>query len=232
MIGLLNAYQFEKEAPAYQAEYGTIFQEFLRKTFPERKIKVYQAALGELPADVNECEAWVITGSPKGAYETEPWIVALGNFVKSCHAQEKKLIGVCFGHQLIAHYLGGLTEKSPRGWGAGVRSFRVFQSPTWMKPELKQCSLLFSHQDQVVKLPEGAVLLAEDEFCPNQMYTIGEHILCMQGHPEFTPQFVRGRLDARKHIVGQETYDRAVESLSQKTNVAEVIEWIRRFVSQ
>lgn len=230
MIGLLNAYQHETPAPQYQLDYGPMCAGFLARSFPGKDVRVFNVAYGDFPASVDACEAWVITGSPKAAYDSDPWITQLGQFIRDGDAAKRKLIGICFGHQLIAHSLGGKTEKATGGWGVGVREFRILKQKPWMQPALERVSLLFSHQDQVVKLPPKAELLAEDEFCPYQMFSVGDHILCLQGHPEFTPAFAKGRLDSRIDRVGRDTYDRAVGSLGHPTNTAELGEWLRRFV--
>lgn len=229
MIGLLNAYHFEDDPQSYQLKYGPMFAGFLKSALPAEKIKIYGVGRGEFPATAGECEGWIITGSPKSAYESDPWIQKLGAFVQQIDREKKKLVGVCFGHQLTAHYLGGRTEKSKNGWGVGVRKFNILNSKTWMKPELNECSLIFSHQDQVVSLPKGGDLLASDPFCPNQMYSVAEHIFCFQGHPEFTPEFAKDRLDSRVNLIGKPVYEEAVGSLKKKTNSEEVGTWMRNF---
>ena len=230
MIGLLNAYHHEENAPPYQLEYGPMCEDFLRRVFPGKAVTTFQVALGKKPESVDQCEAWIITGSPKAAYDKDLWITELGEFVRQIHDQKKKLIGICFGHQLIAHYLGGQTAKSVNGWGVGVHEFRILKSKPWMRPEFKQVSLLFSHQDQVVKLPPGAELLAESDFCPYQMYTIGQHILSLQGHPEFNAGFAKGRMDSRVSRIGQSKYDLAVKSLARTTHSTEVGGWMNSFI--
>jgi GMP synthase-like glutamine amidotransferase len=229
VIGLLNAYRHEENAPPYQREYGPMCMAFLNRTFPDTKVAMYDVGLGKLPKSVNECDLWIITGSPKAAYGKESWIKNLGLFVQESHKSQRKMIGICFGHQLIAHYLGGKTESAASGWGVGVQTFDVIANKPWMKPPLKQISLIFSHQDQVVKLPTGAVHLAEDTRCIYQMYSIGNHIFCLQGHPEFTAEFARGRYDSRVATIGQEKYNVAVESLVSPTNSFEVGQWMRAF---
>ena len=206
-----------------------MFLNFLKSALPGQKVKTYLVALGELPSSVSECDGWIISGSPKGVYDNDPWIAALGGFVQEIARKKKPLIGVCFGHQLVAHFLGGRTEKSPKGWGVGVRKFDLIAHKPWMKPALSECSLIFSHQDQVVALPKGAELLGKDDFCPYPIYSIENHVFCFQGHPEFTPEFAKGRLDARVKLIGQETYDRAVESLNSKTKANDVGQWMRNF---
>ena len=231
MIGLLNAYRIEEKAPPLQLEYGPMCVDFLSRTIPEQKISAFEIALGHYPPSIHDCEAWIITGSPKSAYDQDPWIQWLGEFIRQCHQSRRKMIGICFGHQMIAHNLGGKTEKAKGGWGVGRRTFQILHNKPWMKPELAEMSLLFSHQDQVVKLPGGAELLAEDPFCPYQMYSIDKHILCFQGHPEFTIKFAKARMDTRVALLGQETYLEAVESLALRTNADELGQWMRNFMT-
>lgn len=230
MIGLLNAYQCDPVPKDYQIEYGRMFLAFLKENLPDVEIKVYKVALGEWPRSVTECAGWIITGSPKGAYEQDEWIVRLARFVQDCHSQKQKLVGVCFGHQLIAQALGGKAEKSHRGWGVGVQDFAVRSQKSWMTPSLQQCSLLFSHQDQVTRLPAEAIWLAESQFCPYQMYSIGDHIFSMQGHPEFTPDFVKGRLDSRIELLGKELHQSACSSLTKPTQSRQIATWIKNFL--
>lgn len=231
MLGLLNAYVQSKNPPAYQREYTNICLQFLSQSLPSSKIRTYEVALGNIPATADECEMWIISGSPLGVYDEPLWIHQLGEFVRNCHQRKQKMIGICFGHQLIAHFLGGKTEKSKKGWGVGVRTFNIIRTKPWMTPPLKKVSLLFSHQDQVVKLPPTAELLAEDEFCPHQMFSIEDHIFCLQGHPEFTPAFVRDRLNSRASELSQQSYDKALESLNGKTHVIEIAQWLKRFAA-
>ena len=231
MIGLLNAYRFEENAPSYQLEYGTMCVEFLARAFPGVHVSMFEVGLGKTPHSVNQCETWIITGSPKAAYDQDPWIRELGAFVREAHEQKKKMIGICFGHQLLAHYLGGRTERAPNGWGVGVHEFQIVNLKPWMQPELKQVSLLFSHQDQVTKLPSGAELLAQDHSCPHQMYSIGGHIISLQGHPEFTTAFAKHRMDSRIPAIGQAKYERAVATLGQRTHSTELGQWMNCFVN-
>ncbi len=229
MIGLLNAYHHQKNAEPYQLEYGPMFLRALERSHPGEQVRVYGVAFGELPQSVFECDSWIIGGSPKSVYESDDWIKALGAFVQAIDREKRKLVGVCFGHQLVAHFLGGRTEKSRRGWGVGVRSFEVVKQRSWMQPSLKTCSLIYSHQDEVAILPRGAELLGRSEFCANEMYAIGDHIVCMQGHPEFTTGFAKGRLDARLKLVGRDVYDRAVASLALPTSAEDVGQWLHNF---
>jgi GMP synthase-like glutamine amidotransferase len=231
VIGLINAYRTAEDAPAYQLEYGPMFLKFLATLWPADKIKMYEVACGRKPKNLDECDGYIISGSPKGAYDTDPWIAELGTFIQNCSTKKKKLVGVCFGHQMIAHYLGGKAEKSKNGWGVGVRSFKISQNENWMAPKLEKAALIVSHQDQVVKLPKEARHLAVSDFCPYEMFAIGEHIFSFQGHPEFTPEFARSRLETRKELVGAEKYAQGVKTLDNKTDAPVVGGWVKSFFS-
>jgi GMP synthase-like glutamine amidotransferase len=228
VIGLLDAYQFEKTG--YQTLYEPMMREFLKAALPGVEVKTFKVGLGEKPKP-QDADGWILSGSPKSAYDKDEWILDLQKFIKSTFEKEIKLAGVCFGHQLIAHSLGGKAEKSKNGWGVGVREFSIIDQAPWMNPSIKKCSLIFSHQDQVSQLPTGAKLLAEDAFCPIQMYSVGHHVFSFQGHPEFTPEFAQMRLDSRKALIGEETYSTASKNLHNKTNRSEIGQWLRHFFS-
>src|SRR5205807_1591862 len=101
----------------------------------------------------------------------------------------------------------------------------------WMEPSLKTAALLFSHQDQITKLPPDAELLAKNDFCKIPMYSIANHIFCFQGHPEFTTKFMKDRLNARIDKLEKKTYEEAMNSLNQKSNAQEFGQWMKRFFS-
>ncbi len=229
MIGILNAYHFDFSPGNYQEHYNQDIKDFLTRTFSGEPIRDYKIARGEWPLSFDECRLWVITGSSKGAYDDVPWIHQLVQWIIGAHSRKRKILGICFGHQIIAQALGGKVEKSAKGWGVGVRSFEVVNLKPWMKPAQSKLDLIFSHQDQVVQLPPGADLLAQSEFCTNQMFQIGEHILTMQGHPEFSVEFAKGRLDVRQELIGRKVYEKAVSSLSLARDDRILSQWIREF---
>lgn len=241
MIGILNAYHFDFTPNNYQELYNENLNDFLKKTFQGEHIRHYKIAKKntpqensniEWPISYDECTVWIITGSSKGVYDNDPWLIRLSQWIQNLHVRKKKLIGICFGHQIIAQALGGKVEKSTKGWGVGIKPFQVLHHQPWMNPQQTNLSLIFSHQDQVITLPSEAKLLASDEFCPNQMFQIGNHILTMQGHPEYTVEFAKNRLLARKDRIDPATYNKALSSLSQPSQLCDdkiLSSWIREF---
>ena len=191
---------------------------------------VFNVIKEEYPKEIHSCDAYLITGSANSIYDKESWISNLSLFIRKLHHQQKKIIGVCFGHQLIAKALGGAAKRSEKGWGIGVMSTKIEHHENWMIPELDNFSLITSHQDQVTKLPKDAILLGSNSFCPVSMYRIGNHILSMQGHPEFTPDYAEALFKNRMSIIGGKKVQKAVDSLRKKTDHQVIVNWIIHFL--
>ena len=85
---------------------------------PSWMSRVWSVKDGQLP-DVNDAEAFIITGSPASVHDPFPWIEPLSRLIKTIHRHQRPLIGLCFGHQLIATALGGKVGRSPTGWRFG-----------------------------------------------------------------------------------------------------------------
>ena len=185
-VGILSASHETEPRQNWGGTIADIYERFLHSgggdTF---SYSDFHVAGSIFPPSIDTCDAYIITGSPSGAYESDPWISRLQEFIREAHAAGKKLVGICFGHQVLAQALGGHVEKSEKGFGFGTREFVVSAEKPWMSDYKPSCRLYFSHQDQVMTLPTNAELLAGDEFCPNGMYAIGDQVLGVQGHPEF-----------------------------------------------
>ncbi|SVB75045.1 uncharacterized protein METZ01_LOCUS227899, partial [marine metagenome] len=138
----------------------------LQEVDPSILTKVYEVQLEEYPKDENECDAFLVTGSKVSAYEDLPWINKLKEFIQSLHANKKKIIGICFGHQLIAEALGGIVIKSNKGWHVGVDSVKVNDEAKIFGIPNDVFNLIYNHQDEVHTLPKNAKLLASSENCP------------------------------------------------------------------
>lgn len=185
---------------------------------------------GDLPDDPGLCDGWVITGSRHGVHDGLPWIPRLKDFARRA-AETRPVVGICFGHQLLAEAFGGRTEKAALGWGAGLQTYDVIAlPPVWMDTAPPTLALLASHQDQVTEPPPGAQVLAANAFCPVAAFTVGTRVLAIQAHPEWTMDFARALYDFRGADLGEAVHDRAVASLDQPADAAMVRRWVLRFM--
>lgn len=193
--------------------------------------QVFEITRGAYPDTLDVYDAFIISGSKKSVYDPDPWIADLATFIKRCSLEQRKLIGICFGHQILAHTLGGYSAKSEKGWGLGLRTFEIKAQKPWMDPAIEQCSLFFSHQDQVKTLPAGAELLGGNAFCPNAIYSIEDRVLGIQGHPELTHKSMVQIIERLKGSIGGEAYSDALNSLNRgDPDACTVARWIINFI--
>jgi GMP synthase-like glutamine amidotransferase len=187
----------------------------------------YDVQRGELPAVARAHPAYLITGSPAGVYDPLSWIAPLEDFLRAAKG-EAKLVGICFGHQVMAEAFGGRVEKSERGWGVGLQTYRVEAREPWMD-EGGSISVPVSHQDQIVALPPHSHVLAGSAFSPFGMLAYDDQpAISMQFHPEFDTAFARALIETRRERLPNP--DAAIASLGQPNDRARVAQWIRGFL--
>ncbi|GAB4402292.1 MAG: amidotransferase [Rhodoferax sp.] len=202
-------------APQY-ISYGAMFERLLRQAGAQGRFDIFNTVRGEYPASFEPYDAVLLTGSKADSFSQEPWVLRLKSVTESLLGARKKLIGVCFGHQLIALCLGAPVGRAPQGWGVGRMSYQWLSRP-WMDavaPGKAEVALLASHQDQVASLPPGATLLARSDFCPVAAYSVGDHVFCVQPHPEFVPEYSAFLLNKRRAVYGEERVQRCLSELS------------------
>jgi GMP synthase-like glutamine amidotransferase len=229
-LGILECDRLSESLRARHGSYSEMFRKLLTDAGAPFAFATYQVLDSEYPARIDECDAYLITGSRYSVYEDLDWIGRLQEYVVRLNERSKKLVGICFGHQMVARALGGEVGKHPGGWGVGVATSALLRSKPWMEPAQNSFQLIVSHQDQVSCLPPGAELLAGSAFCVHGSYQLAEHILCFQQHPEFTPAYARERLLARHAILGEAAMQQALDSLQDQTDAALIARWIIKFL--
>lgn len=175
--------------PEFIPSYASMFTRLFDAAEGGMEYEIYRAMDGELPTPTPCDGFYLITGCNQSAYDDTPWIKQLLRWVVEANKAKATLVGVCFGHQVVAQALGGRVERAKQGWGFGVRESRVVDDEALRYFTDGRMRLLYNHHDQVVELPQGATLVATSDFCPIESFRIGRHILTFQGHPEYVPEY-------------------------------------------
>ncbi len=230
-LGILRTDAVRPELEPVFGQYPEMFGALLQTADPDLEYAVYDVEIGEYPVDIDEVDAYLITGSKSSVYEDQPWIIELIAFICELDARRKKLLGICFGHQLVAQALGGKTEKSAKGWGVGLHTHRFTTTPSWHDHGDVNLNILVSHQDQVVVVPPRARVLAGSEFCENAVCQVGNHILTFQGHPEFVPEYSYELLTIRRERIGEVAYAAGMASLGGVQEGQRVARWMLNFLN-
>ena len=228
-IGILQTDRVMERFRGRHGDYPRMFEDVLTAAADGESLE-FDAIDTVEPAypEPNSCDAYVITGSRQSVYDDDPWIAGLADFVGKALEAERKVVGICFGHQLIAHFFGGEAGPAP-GWAVGVHESRIVADVPWLEPKMDRFGLLSSHKDQVTRMPEGAELFATNEFCPIAGFTWGEGVMTLQGHPEFRKPYSRDLMNMRRELLGEDTYRTGVASLDEDIHRVAVGRWMLNF---
>ncbi len=220
-IGILQTGHAPDEVRGELGDYGDMFERLLAgHGFSFSRWPVVD---GIFPKGPEEADAWLITGSRHGVYEDHAWLPPLEALVRRIAASGRPLVGVCFGHQLIAQALGGKVEKFEGGWAVG-RQLYDFGGET--------LALNAWHQDQVVELPPGARVVASNDFCQYAALVIGDNVFTVQPHPEFSAEFMAALLEHRAAAVQPELVEAARTRLDTPTDSAELGRRMAEFLNK
>jgi len=168
--------------------YPQMFERMIGAADPSVTFNTVSIPAGEPLPDLEGLEAILITGSAAGVYDAFDWIAPLEGFVRTAHDNKVPMVGVCFGHQLIAQALGGTVRKSEKGWGLGRHVYDV--APSNGLIEGTRIAIACSHQDQVITPPAGArTILSSDSTPYAGLLYAGGTTLSVQPHPEFSVGF-------------------------------------------
>jgi GMP synthase-like glutamine amidotransferase len=229
-IGLLETGEPPEALQPTFGRYGGMFQDLLG---PSHDYVTYDVQVGQLPADPGECDAYIVTGSAAGVYDDLPWIAPLKAFL--VEARRQPLVGVCFGHQVMAEAFGGKVVKSDKGWGVGLHAYAVAETQSWMVGGgLPQVAVPASHQDQVIEIPPGARAVAGSAFTPAGVLVYDDRpAISMQFHPEFDPVYAEALIEARRGSRFTDAQaDAAIASLRADNDRGRVAAWIEAFLTQ
>ncbi len=168
--------------------------------------ETFRVVDGEFPASVHTCDGWLITGSRHGVYEDHAFIPVLETFIREAYGAHVPMVGICFGHQIIAQAMGGRVERYGKGWAVGATDYDFGG---------EKRTLNAWHRDQVTVRPANATVLASNDFCTNAALLYDDRMLTVQAHPEFRPEFIDGLMQTRgKGLVPEEVMAAAAKRLS------------------
>ncbi len=185
-IGILQCGHFAKEPGYPEKTYHDLYSDLLAGrglTF-----RTWSVVDMEFPETVQEADGWLISGSKHGVYDDLSFIVPLEGFIRQAYASDVPMVGVCFGHQIMAQALGGKVEKFSGGWSVGRVDYDFGK---------ETLSLNAWHQDQVVEPPAEAITTASTDFCEYAGLAYKGKAISIQPHPEFEPQEVEMLLKSR-----------------------------------
>ena len=184
----------------------------------------YHVEAMEFPASVHACDGWLITGSRHGAYEDHPFIKPLEDFIRKAYAEKVPLVGICFGHQIIAQALGGKVEKFKGGWAIGPQDYdfggETIKLNAW-------------HQDQIIEKPAAAQTVGTHSFCEHAALLYGDRAFTVQAHPEYDNDFIEGLMTTRgKGLIADEVMQAARARFSDSNSSAVIADRIADFFKQ
>lgn len=230
-IGLLECDHVRPEFLSIAGDYRDMFPNLFHDVAPHFQFRFYDVVNGSFPEKASDCDAYLSTGSSFSVYENVPWIHQLADFVRTLADQRIPYIGICFGHQMIGHALGGKVGKAPVGWCVGVHTFNLKKEKKWMDPVQDTFNLLMMCQDQILELPPNTDVLASTDDCPHAMILWKEHILGIQAHPEFPAAYDQALIELRRERISDEKVERGIDSLRSNIDDQLVAQWIVNFLS-
>jgi len=194
-IGILETGLIREELADRNDPYPAMFERLLGLAGRELEFAAFSVVRGQMPESIDDCDGWLITGSRYGVYEALDWMLELEDFIRELAAAARPLIGICFGHQIIAEALGGKVVKSELGWKVGAQRYDLERHYGWMGESPPAVTMYAYHQDQVVQCPPAAEVFLSSPGCPLAGLSYGDSIISVQAHPEIEESYERDLLE-------------------------------------
>lgn len=193
-IGILQAGYSPKPLADEFGQYPAMFEQLL--TDQGFEFETYDVANNQFPENISSCDGWLITGSSHSAYDKVAFIAKLEAFIQDAYSANIPIVGICFGHQIMAQALGGKVEKYIDGLNIGG-GLNIGQSSYQLGNQT--IDLLAIHQDQVTIMPANAELTLSSEVCKIAGLAYKNKAISFQPHPEFSTDFMHALIDFKSH---------------------------------
>ncbi|HVI52610.1 MAG TPA: type 1 glutamine amidotransferase [Candidatus Sulfotelmatobacter sp.] len=233
LIGILET---GRPAPSLAAEHGTytaMVATLLSAGDGVLQFENFAVLENEFPESVEACDGYVVTGSRFSAMDETPWMLHLEQFLRDAVDKDRPVFGICFGHQILAKALGGEVRQAEQGWQLGLKTYQVVKRPDWMADAPDTLRINAIHQDQVVRAPDGAEIIATSPQCPVAGLVYGDKAVSLQAHPEFTLDFEKDLLKTYTGVTLPKDLGKAaqesVKAKDAETDSLLIAHLIRRF---
>jgi GMP synthase (glutamine-hydrolysing) len=201
------------EVVTEQGDFEDLFLAVLRplaEANPSLELRVYDARHDGPPPTLNDEDGIIITGSHAMVSDAEPWSEALKPWLREARKRGVAMLGVCYGHQLMASAFGGHSDYHPAGRETGSRRLTLSEAGrhdpllgTLPTPFVAQ----LTHAQSVLKAPDDATVLAANAFDANQALRYGPKQWSVQFHPEFNTQVMRAYLERQRDALTKQGDD-------------------------
>ncbi|WP_431205150.1 type 1 glutamine amidotransferase [Bradyrhizobium betae] len=230
-ITIIETGQVPQKYREHHGSFPDMFERMVRAEDPTATVEIVSIPNGDALPDPGKLEAVLITGAAAGVYDGLDWIAPLEDFVRTAYANKTPMVGICFGHQLIAQALGGTVRKSEKGWGIGRHVYQVLPENGIVAGEA--VAIAASHQDQVTEPPSDALTILSSDFTPHAglLYANGT-TLSVQPHPEFDVEFARVCCELRDGNAPADVVASAKASLAEPLDSAKLGGAITRFLAR
>lgn len=200
-------------------------------TFDYETVPVLDGAPFPDPARL---EGIIVTGSAAGVYDTHyPWMEPLRAFIRAAYAARTPMLGVCFGHQIMADALGGDVRKSDKGWGLGRHVYAVRRRPALLATDAGALAIACSHQDQVIAPPADAETFLASDFTPHAGLLYGNGAaVSLQPHPEFEDDYTLALAELRRGKAPDAVIEQAVASVALPSHSRDIAAYLGGFLQR
>ena len=205
------------------------FRILLQPENPAARFDVFYVSQDRFPDSLDEYDGFLVTGSPCSVHDEHAWIARLAGLVREAAAGGKRVVGSCFGHQLIARAFGGDVGHNDRGWLIGNFAVRITRGYDWMQPGAAVTGMFHFNQERVIRLPPGAQAYAHTDDYDDFGFTLGDNVMTFQGHPEQSRRSMQNFLDTTPGLSAAQ-YSRAADNISAALPDNRIWSaWIMRF---